>query len=78
MYTSRPTGGRKNCKSIRPSLNEKDYKAKTETDLVSVSPKHWFKFVFLLLKKKKELEIQHETWLCSNSLNILISEVPKR
>lgn len=53
MYTSRPTGGRKNPKSIMPSLNEKDYKTKPETDLVSVSPKLWFKFVFLLLKKKK-------------------------
>ena len=54
MYTSRPTGGRKNPKSIMPSLNEKDYKTKPETDLVSVSPKLWFKFVFLLLKKKKK------------------------
>lgn len=30
----------------------KDCKTKTETDLVSVSPKPWFRFVFLLRKKR--------------------------
>lgn len=61
MYTYRPTEGKKKNTWIMPALSGKghrmlhlykDCKTKTETDLVSVSPKPWFRFVFLLRKKR--------------------------
>lgn len=54
----------------------KHCKTKTETDLVSVSPKPWFRFVFRLLKKRNlKFNMKHD---CAQILqNTFISEVPK-
>lgn len=54
----------------------KDGKTKTETDLVSVSPKPWYAFVFRVLKKRNlKFNMKHS---CAQILqNILISEAPK-